>query len=76
MDKGFTCTGCGRVCSVISGFGGSMHDGDGDGARLSQLPSGRSLVDLVGAARAEELCAIALDWLMAPPGSPPPPSPC
>jgi hypothetical protein len=55
MDKGFTCTGCGRVCSVISGFGGSMHDGDGDGARLSQLPSGRSLVDLVGAARAEEL---------------------
>lgn len=64
VDRGFKCTGCGGVCNVISGFGGSMHYGDG--AKLSQPPSGRRLVDHFGTARAEELCAIAFDLAHRP----------
>ncbi|MET9648583.1 DNA polymerase subunit beta [Streptomyces syringium] len=64
VDKGFACTGCAGVCNVVSGFGGSMHYGDG--AKLSLLPSGRRLSDHFGSERASDLCAIAFDWLTAP----------
>ncbi|MFI2077533.1 DNA polymerase subunit beta [Streptomyces triculaminicus] len=64
VDRGFACTGCGGVCNVVSGFGGSMHYGDG--AKLSLLPSGRRLVDHFGAPRADALCETAFDWLTAP----------
>lgn len=57
VDKGQHCNGCGNICNVISGFGGSMHYGDG--IKLSLLPSGRRLVDLFGEFRASELCADA-----------------
>lgn len=70
VDKGFACTGCGGVCNVISGFGGSMHYGDG--AKLSKLPSGRRLIDHIGGDRAEDLCTTAFDWLTAPLDTPPP----
>ncbi|EFG03972.1 hypothetical protein [Streptomyces clavuligerus] len=61
VDCGFHCTGCAGVCNVISGFGGSMHYGDG--AKLSQLPSGRRLTDHLGGLRADELCQQAYGWL-------------
>ncbi|CPR38236.1 fumarate reductase flavoprotein subunit [Mycobacteroides abscessus] len=56
VDRGRRCTGCGGVCNVISGFGGSVHYGDG--VKLSLLPSGRRLIDLFGDA-AVELCTHA-----------------
>jgi uncharacterized FAD-dependent dehydrogenase len=46
VDRGHECNGCGGVCNVISGFGGSMHYGDG--VKLSLMPSGRRLIDLYG----------------------------
>ncbi len=64
VDRGFSCTGCGGICNVISGFGGSMHYGDG--AKLSLLPSGRRLIDLFGKAEAQALCHDAYAWLTAP----------
>lgn len=64
MDKGFSCTGCGGVCNVVSGFGGSMHYGDG--AKLSLLPSGRRLVGHLGDDRAQALCTTAVEWLTEP----------
>ncbi|MDH6575118.1 hypothetical protein [Kitasatospora sp. MAP5-34] len=62
VDRGFKCTGCGGVCNVVSGFGGSMHYGDG--AKLSLLPSGRRLVPHLGVDRARELCDTAFAWLI------------
>lgn len=70
VDKGFGCTGCGGICNVISGFGGSMHYGDG--AKLSLLPSGRRLIDHLGPDRAEQLCTAAFDWLTSPLAARPP----
>src|SRR5690242_10259100 len=46
VDHNLTCKGCGGVCNVISGFGGSMHYGDG--IKLSRFPSGRRLSDHIG----------------------------
>ncbi len=45
VDSGFLCKGCGGVCNVISGFGGSIHHGDG--LKLSKFPSGRRIANLV-----------------------------
>ncbi|WP_084258616.1 DNA polymerase subunit beta [Microtetraspora malaysiensis] len=64
VDRGLRCTGCAGVCNVVSGFGGSMHWGDG--AKLSLLPSGRRLVPHLGEENAQELCATAFEWLTAP----------
>ncbi|MFJ3220592.1 DNA polymerase subunit beta [Kitasatospora sp. NPDC086801] len=64
VDKGFACTGCAGICNVVSGFGGSMHYGDG--AKLSLLPSGRRLIDHLGARAAQDLCATAFSWLTEP----------
>ncbi|MEU5383934.1 DNA polymerase subunit beta [Kitasatospora cineracea] len=61
VDRSFACTGCAGICNVVSGFGGSMHHGDG--AKLSLLPSGRRLVDHLGAHNAQELCTTAFGWL-------------
>ncbi|MFH8626028.1 DNA polymerase subunit beta [Streptomyces vietnamensis] len=69
VDRGRTCTGCAGICNVISGFGGSMHYGDG--AKLSLLPSGRRLVPHLGADRAGELCETAFAWLTEPLGRTP-----
>jgi uncharacterized protein len=46
VDHNLTCKGCGGVCNVISGFGGSMHYGDG--IKLSRFPSGRRLAEHIG----------------------------
>lgn len=46
VDAGHHCKGCGGICNVISGFGGCMHYGDG--IKLSLMPSGRRLLDLLG----------------------------
>ena len=48
VDHNLICKGCGGVCNVISGFGGSMHYGDG--IKLSRFPSGRRLAEHVGVA--------------------------
>lgn len=49
VDFGKACNGCGGICNVISGFGGSMHYGDG--IKLSFYPSGRRLGELLGSKR-------------------------
>lgn len=59
VDLGKHCRGCGGICNVISGFGGSMHYGDG--IKLSLLPSGRRLIDLFGEVDANRLCADSFD---------------
>jgi uncharacterized FAD-dependent dehydrogenase len=64
VDKGFKCTGCAGVCNVVSGFGGSMHYGDG--AKLSLLPSGRRLISHLGEEHADQLCTTVFNWLTAP----------
>lgn len=69
VDKGHACTGCARICNVVSGFGGSMHYGDG--AKLSLLPSGRRLIDHFGPTTAHELCQTAYSWLTEPLDQPP-----
>lgn len=46
VDHDMVCKGCGGVCNVISGFGGSMHYGDG--IKLSRFPSGRRLAEHIG----------------------------
>ncbi|MBV9024277.1 MAG: DNA polymerase subunit beta [Streptomycetaceae bacterium] len=69
VDRGLRCTGCGGVCNVISGFGGSMHYGDG--AKLSLLPSGRRLITHFGEAAAQRLCADAYAWLTSALPQPP-----
>ncbi|MFD3676854.1 DNA polymerase subunit beta [Streptomyces sp. NPDC058613] len=69
VDRGRKCTGCAGICNVISGFGGSMHYGDG--AKLSLLPSGRRLIPHLGAGRADELCETAFAWLTEPLGRTP-----
>ncbi|MFH9820231.1 FAD-binding protein [Streptomyces sp. NPDC017230] len=69
VDRGLRCTGCGGVCNVISGFGGSMHYGDG--AKLSLLPSGRRLIPHLGASVAHKLCADAYAWLTSALPQPP-----
>jgi uncharacterized FAD-dependent dehydrogenase len=50
---GRSCHGCRSICNVISGFGGSIHYGDG--VKLSRFPSGRRLAELLGDGRAERL---------------------
>jgi uncharacterized protein len=47
VDHQLSCTGCGGVCNVLSGFGGSIHYGDG--VKLSRFPSGRRLAEHIGA---------------------------
>ncbi|MGG8410497.1 DNA polymerase subunit beta [Streptomyces sp. 12297] len=69
VDRGRRCTGCAGICNVVSGFGGSMHYGDG--AKLSLLPSGRRLIPHLGADRAGELCETAFAWLTEPLGRTP-----
>jgi len=41
VDHEKICNGCGGVCHVVSGFGGSLHYGDN--VKLSYFPSGRAL---------------------------------
>src|ERR1051326_4015499 len=53
VDMGRSCHGCRNVCNVISGFGGSIHFGDG--VKLSRFPSGRRLAELLGEGGAERL---------------------
>jgi len=55
------CRGCGGICNVISGLGGSVHYGDG--VKLSQFPSGRRLHELLGEAVAGELAGDVLRLL-------------
>lgn len=57
VDLQRSCTGCGTVCNVISGFGGCIHYGDG--VKLSRFPSGRRLLDALGVELAAELSAQA-----------------
>lgn len=59
-DNGLMCKGCGGICNVIAGFGGSMHYGDG--VKLSMFPSGRRLAALLGQA-ASTLQDAAIDLL-------------
>lgn len=61
VDRLRSCHGCRGVCNVISGFGGSIHYGDG--VKLSKFPSGRRLAELLGPERAHTLSAEALDRL-------------
>lgn len=61
VDLGRTCHGCRGICNVISGFGGSIHYGDG--VKLSRFPSGRRLAELLGAERAEVLTDVAVGLL-------------
>jgi uncharacterized FAD-dependent dehydrogenase len=63
VDRGRQCHGCGGICNVISGFGGSIHYGDG--VKLSRFPSGRRLAELLGDARSERLSDEAVDVLCA-----------
>ena len=58
VDRGNTCRGCSGICNVISGFGGSIHFGDG--VKLSQFPSGRRLLETFGPDRARQLSTEAL----------------
>ncbi|MGI8307071.1 FAD-dependent monooxygenase [Saccharopolyspora hattusasensis] len=61
VDRLRSCHGCRGVCNVISGFGGSIHYGDG--VKLSKFPSGRRLAELLGAERAEQLTDRVLEQL-------------
>ena len=61
VDMGKSCHGCRSICNVISGFGGSIHYGDG--VKLSRFPSGRRLAELLGDGRAEELTDDAVELL-------------
>lgn len=61
VDKMHSCHGCKSICNVISGFGGSIHYGDG--VKLSRFPSGRRLAELLGVQRAEQLSDEALTVL-------------
>ncbi|WP_371523232.1 FAD-dependent oxidoreductase [Kitasatospora sp. NBC_01300] len=63
VDLQRTCRGCRGICNVISGFGGSIHYGDG--VKLSRFPSGRRLAEQLGA-DAEPLTEQALDLLCGP----------
>ncbi|MET8626580.1 FAD-dependent oxidoreductase [Kitasatospora sp. NPDC004669] len=64
VDLMRSCNGCKGICNVISGFGGSIHYGDG--VKLSQFPSGRRLAELLGADRAEALADRAVRRLCGP----------
>ncbi|UGQ14342.1 FAD-dependent oxidoreductase [Yinghuangia sp. ASG 101] len=61
VDRMRLCHGCHGVCNTISGFGGSIHYGDG--VKLSKFPSGRRLAELLGPQRADALCDQALESL-------------
>lgn len=61
VDRLRSCHGCRGVCNVISGFGGSIHYGDG--VKLSKFPSGRRLAELLGPERANALSDDALERL-------------
>lgn len=60
VDRQLSCNGCGGICNVLSGFGGSMHYGDG--VKLSRFPSGRRLADHLGS-EAQSLENEAIDCL-------------
>jgi uncharacterized protein len=64
VDRHHRCRGCGGICNVISGFGGSIHYGDG--VKLSRFPSGRRLYELLGRDVAGELEARTLRLLTTP----------
>lgn len=61
VDAEQSCKGCGGVCNVISGFGGCMHYGDG--IKLSLMPSGRRLMQLLGEEVAYDLAHQAFELL-------------
>lgn len=63
VDAGRICKGCGGICNVISGFGGSMHYGDG--IKLSLMPSGRRLIQLFGEENAYALANTASEILLS-----------
>src|SRR6266498_2688826 len=58
VDRQHRCRGCGGICNVISGFGGSIHYGDG--VTLSRFRSGRRLSELLGDGASAELEGRAL----------------
>ena len=62
VERQRSCRGCGGICNVISGFGGSIHFGDG--AKLSQFPSGRRLYERLGPQQAGQLTLQALALLL------------
>lgn len=64
VDQGLGCHGCAGICNVVSGFGGSMHYGDG--VKLSMPPSGKRLLDLMGEQPATDLARWALETMTAP----------
>ena len=59
VDVQRNCRGCGKICNVISGFGGCIHYGDG--AKLSKFPSGRRLFNLIGEDISKQLSDKAID---------------
>jgi uncharacterized FAD-dependent dehydrogenase len=61
VDSGYSCLGCGGTCNVVSGFGGCMHYGDG--VKLSLMPSGRRLIELLGDKAAYELSDLSFKIL-------------
>lgn len=61
VDRGKSCHGCRGICNVISGFGGSIHYGDG--VKLSRFPSGHRLAELLSHERAHALSDEALERL-------------
>lgn len=61
VDRLRSCHGCRGICNVISGFGGSIHYGDG--VKLSKFPSGRRLAEMLGAERSHQLSEEALEYL-------------
>lgn len=64
VDHGLACSGCAGVCNVVSGFGGSMHYGDG--VKLSMPPSGKRLLELMGEQPAVDLAKWAMETMTAP----------
>ena|GEM_PF-1464014 len=67
VDHGGLCSGCGGICNVIAGFGGSIHYGDG--LKLSNFPSGRRLAETIGSATSHAAIQQSLDILFD--GAPP-----
>lgn len=63
VDIGRACNGCGGICNVISGVGGSIHYGDG--VKLSKYPSGRRLGQIVSEDKAHALSDRAFQFLSA-----------
>lgn len=62
VDNQGICRGCNDICNVISGFGGSIHYGDG--VKLSGFPSGRRLLELLGESSAYANMQKAIEFLI------------